>query len=161
MENKEYGGFWIRFLANLIDGIVLAVPMFLLNMIVYQQVLGMSEWEHQSLMMDKYSNDNFYIYETPWEVTVWVLPISFAMGVLYSSLLTASKWQGTVGKRALGLKVVDMEGNRIGIGRSIGRYFAYFPSGLIFYIGYIMVGLTDKKQGLHDMMAKTYVLKTK
>lgn len=161
MKNENYAGFWIRVLANLIDGLVIAVPMQLLNVFVYMQATGMTQWEHQSSMMERHNNDMYYVYQTPSEVMVWIIPISLVFGVLYYGLLTASKWQGTVGKKLLGLQVVDAEGNRISVGRSIGRYFAYIPSGLIFYIGYIMVGLTEKKQGLHDMMVKTYVLKNK
>lgn len=161
MENKGYAGFWIRFWANIIDSIVMVIPMQLLNVFIYMQVTGMTQWEHQVAMMEKHSDDVYYIYQTPSEVLLWIVPSGIVFGILYFGLLTASKWQGTVGKKLLGLQVVDMDGNRIGFGRSVARYFAYIPSGLIFYIGYIMVGLTEKKQGLHDMMVQTYVLKTK
>lgn len=161
MENKEFAGFWIRFWANLIDGFILMLPMFVVNSIVYQQVVGMSKMDYEIMMIEKNSHDMFYVYTEPFEIMVWTMPISFILGLLFYSMLTASKWQGTVGKRILGLKVVDLEGNRIGFARSLGRYFAYIPSGLIFYLGYVMVGVTEKKQGLHDMMAKTYVIKTK
>lgn len=161
MENKEFAGFWIRFLANLIDGVLLMLPMWVVNAIVYRQVLGMSQWEHEITMIEKNSANMHYVYSEPFEVLVWTMPISIIIGLLFYGLLTASVWQGTVGKRVLGLQVVDLEGNRIGFGRSLGRYFAYIPSGLILYIGYLMVGFTEKKQGLHDMIAKTYVVRNK
>lgn len=71
--------------------------------------------------------------------------------------MESSSWQGTLGKKALGLRVTDLEGNRVGFGRATGRYFAKIVSGLILFIGYIMVGFTAKKQGLHDMMVATLV----
>ena len=58
---------------------------------------------------------------------------------------------------ALGLKVTDMEGNRISFGRATGRYFGKIISGMILYIGYIIAGFTEKKQALHDIMANCLV----
>jgi len=78
---------------------------------------------------------------------------------LYEALLTCSSWQGTIGKKVLRLKVTDEAGNRIGFGRSTGRFFAKIISVMIMYIGYIMVGFTDRKRGLHDMIAGTLVMK--
>jgi uncharacterized RDD family membrane protein YckC len=78
---------------------------------------------------------------------------------LYHSLLESSSWQATVGKKAVGLRVTDMFGNRIGFGRATGRYFASILSGMICLIGFIMVAFSEKKQGLHDMLAGTLVLK--
>jgi len=62
---------------------------------------------------------------------------------------------------ALGLIVTDMDGRRISVLRALGRYFAKFLSGLILFIGYIMVAFTDRKQGLHDLLASTLVVKGK
>jgi uncharacterized RDD family membrane protein YckC len=66
---------------------------------------------------------------------------------------------GTPGKMVLGLSVTDMNGNRISFLRATGRYFAKILSGLILLIGFIMVGFTAQKQGLHDKIASTLVLK--
>ena len=78
---------------------------------------------------------------------------------LYEALLTSSSWQGTVGKRVLRLKVTDEAGNRIGFGRATGRFFAKLLSQFILWIGFIMVAFTERKRGLHDMMAGTLVMK--
>jgi uncharacterized RDD family membrane protein YckC len=51
-----------------------------------------------------------------------------------------------------------MNGARISFGNATGRYFGKILSGLILYVGYLMVAFTDKKQGLHDMMASTLVV---
>jgi uncharacterized RDD family membrane protein YckC len=59
---------------------------------------------------------------------------------------------------ALGIKVTDLSGERIGFGKATGRYFGKIISGLILLIGYIMVAFTEKKQGLHDMMAGCLVV---
>ena len=79
---------------------------------------------------------------------------------LYSAVLESSTWQATVGKKAMSLVVTDSAGQRIGFGRATGRYFGKFISSLILGIGFLMVGWTRRKQGLHDMMASTLVYKT-
>ena len=78
---------------------------------------------------------------------------------LYEALLTASSWQGTIGKRVLRLKVTDEAGNRISFGRSTGRFFAKILSYATLWIGFIMVAFTDKKRGLHDILAGTVVVR--
>ncbi len=60
---------------------------------------------------------------------------------------------------ALGIKVTDLEGNRISFGRALGRNVAKILSALIFYIGFIMAAFTAKKQALQDMIANTLVVK--
>ena len=77
---------------------------------------------------------------------------------LYFALMESSAHQATLGKMAIGIKVTDLEGNRISFGQATGRYFAKFLSTLSLAIGYIMVAFTEKKQGLHDILAKTLVL---
>jgi uncharacterized RDD family membrane protein YckC len=62
---------------------------------------------------------------------------------------------------AMGLRVVDEQGNRISFGRATGRFFAKFVSGIILLLGYIMVAFTERKRALHDMMAGTLVIKAR
>ena len=78
---------------------------------------------------------------------------------LYSALMESSAKQATVGKLALGIIVTDMEGRRIGFGKATGRHFAKFLSALILGIGFIMVAFTQRKQGLHDILAGTLVIR--
>jgi uncharacterized RDD family membrane protein YckC len=59
----------------------------------------------------------------------------------------------------LGLKVTDLQGNRISFGRATGRYFGMILSTMICFIGFIMVAFTEKKQGLHDILAGALVVK--
>jgi uncharacterized RDD family membrane protein YckC len=78
---------------------------------------------------------------------------------LYFSLMESSGSQGTVGKIVCGLRVTDTEGRRISFGRATGRYFAKILSALILFIGYLMVGWTRQKRGLHDFIAGTLVVR--
>jgi uncharacterized RDD family membrane protein YckC len=79
---------------------------------------------------------------------------------LYEASMESSPQQGTLGKMALRLKVVDLQGNRISFARASARHFAKLIS-LIFFIGYIMAGFTERKQALHDMIAETRVLRVR
>ncbi|MUG87080.1 RDD family protein [Paenibacillus timonensis] len=92
----------------------------------------------------------------------WILPFSDFMqrllDLLYFVILPATSWQGTIGKLAVGAKIVDGEGERISILRSIGRYFSQFLSALLLFIGFLMIAFSAEKRGLHDWICNTFVL---
>ncbi len=150
-----YGGFWIRFLAYFIDRIVVGVVAapFYFILLVPRLIPIIQNAQRTG--------------EPPSpEMIGAILGAAFTFGLvalgcvwLYDALLTSSSWQGTVGKKVLRLKVTDEAGNRIGFGRATGRFFGKILSGMIMYIGFIMVGFTDRKRGLHDMLAGTLVMK--
>jgi uncharacterized RDD family membrane protein YckC len=73
--------------------------------------------------------------------------------------MTASSCQATLGKMALGLKVVDADGRRLSVHHSVGRYLAKILSVLPLAAGYLMIGFTERKRGLHDMIGGTLVLR--
>lgn len=72
---------------------------------------------------------------------------------LYFALMEASPSQATIGKQVMGIKVTDDYGGQIDFGRATGRYFGKILSSLILSIGYFMAGFTERKQGLHDLLA--------
>ena len=80
---------------------------------------------------------------------------------LYFAGLESSEWQGTVGKRLLGMRVTGMDGQRISFFRATGRYLSKFLSSALLMIGFIMIAFTARKQGLHDMIAGTLVVHRK
>lgn len=135
----QYAGFWIRFAAYLIDllpliaiGIVLS-PMFADPLIDGDLNPGIGASNLVGLLV----------------------AIAYFVG------FESSSWQATPGKRALGLIVTDTQGRRIAPARALGRYFGKVLSGLILLIGFIMIAFTDRKQGLHDFLAGTLVVKGK
>ncbi|GIO86808.1 hypothetical protein J25TS5_37400 [Paenibacillus faecis] len=77
---------------------------------------------------------------------------------LYNAAMESSKLQATVGKLAIGGVVVGEMYERISFGKASGRFFGKIVSSLILYIGYLMVAFTEHRQGLHDKMAKAYVV---
>lgn len=85
--------------------------------------------------------------------------VSLIIGVIYFVVLETSTKQGTLGKQLLGIKVTDMRGGRIGVGRALARYFAKIITGCTFGIGYLTPLFTDRKQTLHDMVAGCLALR--
>jgi uncharacterized RDD family membrane protein YckC len=103
-----------------------------------------------------------------WSIPNFILKVIIGYGYwipafigwwLYFTIMESSRFQGTLGKMALGLQVTDLHGNRISFGRANGRFFASAISWAILCFGYFMAGWTEKKQGLHDIMARTLVMK--
>jgi uncharacterized RDD family membrane protein YckC len=84
--------------------------------------------------------------------------VFFAVYFAYFSIMESSSRQATLGKMAMGIVVTDSNGRRISLGRALGRNLGKLISGIILYIGYIMIAFTAKKQGLHDIMADCLVM---
>jgi uncharacterized RDD family membrane protein YckC len=124
-EPLVFGGFWERFAAAFIDGIILIIPNYFL-----QFTLG----PLGSIL-------------------------SIAVAWLYAALQESGGNQATIGKKMLGLKVVNTDGQPITFGQATGRHFGKFVSAIILLIGYLMMIWDEKKQTLHDKMAGTLVVK--
>ena len=151
----HYGGFWIRLLAHLIDHIILslvAAPLFFI--LVLPAIIRVI---HEAESNREPSPE--LIIAIVSAIFIYIV-LAFVGQWLYEALLTSSSWQGTVGKRILQLRVTDDRGNRIGFGRATGRFFAKILSSMFLCIGFIMVGLTENKRGLHDMLAGTLVMRS-
>lgn len=138
----QYAGFWRRFGAALIDGIVINIVSIA---IYYASVLI-----GRSMAEDEYWG---------WAIGFWVAWIlMLVLSWIYYAAMESSSKQATLGKMALGIVVTELEGRRISFGKATGRYFGKIASAIILYIGFIMIGFTEKKQGLHDMMAGCLVV---
>lgn len=148
----NYAGFWIRFLAYLIDSFVVFVGLMII-VIPVAVILGVMG----AVGANSGSGPNLEGLEGPL-TAVWYL-VSFGGQWLYEAFMTSSAKQATLGKMAVGLQVTDLDGNRISFGRATGRFFAKLLSGIILLIGYLMQPFTQKKQALHDILAGTLVLK--
>jgi len=85
-------------------------------------------------------------------------PIVLVSQWLYEAFMTSSEWQATIGKRVFNLAVTGLNGERISFARATGRYFAKWISTLLLGIGFVMAAFTERKQGLHDMIAETLVV---
>lgn len=139
-----HAGFWFRFLAYLIDTLISCAVFFPVGIVIgLVMVASGSDPNSADMLLIRLSTNG----------------LSIVAGWLYFSLCESSSWQGTVGKKVLGLKVTDMNGDRISFGNATGRHFGKILSVLILGIGFIMIAFTEQKQGLHDMLAGTLVVR--
>ncbi|QKG81222.1 RDD family protein [Tenuifilum thalassicum] len=152
----KYAGFWWRFLAYLIDAIVLWV----VNLIVISPLIGLFGLSAASSMSADMTQSEAIGMAGAFFGAAMVTNLALiVIAWLYFAIMESSKFQGTLGKMAIGIIVTDLEGNRISFARATGRYFGKILSSMILLIGYIMAGFTEKKQALHDMLASTLVWK--
>lgn len=86
-------------------------------------------------------------------------PIIFIVKLIYGIFAEASTTQATIGKRMLNIKVTDMEGTRVSLGRSLGRNFSKILSVVPVFFGYLYSFLNKKNQCWHDITAETLVIK--
>lgn len=147
-----YAGFWLRFVAWIIDTIILwIVSSFITLPIVAATGLREMILNHPPQTPEEL----IALMGTIWKIAILGIVIKW----LYYALLESSAWQATIGKLTLGLKVTDMAGHRVSFGRATGRFFGKIISAFILMIGYIMAGFTAQKQALHDMMAGCLVMR--
>ena len=152
-----YAGFWLRFVAAIIDGLILlAVRKILFLPFGIRTGMGMGMG---GIFRGGRQPQDLSALMPMLGLMFRIAIISALIQWLYFSLMESSVWQATLGKKALGLTVTDLEGRRISFGRATGRYFAKILSTLTIGIGYLMAGFTAKKQALHDMIAGTLVLR--
>ncbi|MDA9071949.1 RDD family protein, partial [Candidatus Pelagibacter sp.] len=81
--------------------------------------------------------------------------IGFFIYWLYFVILQSSEKRSTLGMRVCDIKIHDEHFNKLGFWRLTGRYFATGLSGIILLIGFFMIAFTKRKQGLHDLVART------
>jgi len=139
----HYGGFWIRFGARMIDA-------FLLGIVQASLALALFGTFGAQFMPN-------VIRSEPQSLRVSFQILSYAIGFLYEVLFLYYRG-ATLGKMALGLQVVRSDGESLGWGVCIARYFMNFVSALILLIGYIMAGFDGEKRALHDRVCGTRVV---
>lgn len=150
---EDHAGFWKRVAAYILDAIVLYIVFKVIG-----TFFGASAAE-EAMKQEMLGGTSFmqayqHFYSSMWPYTL----LTTALTWLYFACCESSAWQATVGKLALGIRVTDQQGARIGFPRALGRYVAKYLSAIILCIGFIMVAFTRRKQGLHDLIAGTLVL---
>ncbi len=135
----NYGGFWIRFGAKFIDGLITGAIGFMIGMM--SPIIGGLFGSDQGMAMGS--------------LIAQLLSILFS--AFYSTWFVG-KFAATPGKMACGLKVVMYDGDRVSYARALGRHFAEWISSLILGIGYLMAAFDDEKRTLHDRICNTRVV---
>lgn len=127
----NYGGFWIRFLAYLVDSLIVTVGFVGIMLLLGAMGLELAGAEI----------------------------IFLVFSILYWALMQSSPRQATLGKALCGLKVGGPNGERMSLPRALGREAAKIISSLTLLIGFIIAAFTRNKQALHDFVASTYVVR--
>lgn len=156
-QQFHYAGFWKRFAAHMIDEIIVGVAALILLVPVFF-LAGISVFTIHDQDISYDSETAVGLVLTLVATYLTLVAAIWVCKWLYFALMESSVQQGTLGKMALGIKVTDMNGNRISFGRATGRYFAKIISSLTLTVGYIMAGFTQQKQALHDIIAGCLVI---
>ena len=135
-----FGGFWRRWAAAFVDGIVLFFPQAITRVALNLPLFATGE-----------SSDAM--------AELLVSVGTLVMYWLYSTLLESSARQATLGQQLLGLQVMDLEGRRISFARATARYFGQILSALICGVGYLFNLWTSRRQMLHDLIAGCVIVR--
>jgi len=138
LNEQEYAGFWVRLGATLIDTVIMMIVLGIPLALIY------SEQNSQGGLYIRGFWDFMLSYVVPIAATIWFW----------------LRFLGTPGKMVLKLRVVDAKtGGKLSIGQAIGRYFAYLVSMLPLGLGFIWIAFDSKKQGWHDKLAGSLVIR--
>jgi uncharacterized RDD family membrane protein YckC len=135
----NYAGFWIRFVAKFLDGLILGVPFMVIYLLVLIPQMRSGPANRFSFLP-------------------LILQLCFIFIQMAYQVFFLGKYGATLGKMACKIKVVTADGRRIGYGRATGRFFSEILSGMICYIGYLMVAFDGQKRALHDHICNTRVV---
>jgi uncharacterized RDD family membrane protein YckC len=167
IQSLQYAGFWERFLAALIDSIILGVPGVALMYLFGYSIENILD-EAKDKNLESFRSIRYFI----------VVVLSAIMSWLYHALQESSEHQATFGKRALNLKITDLDGQRITFEQASMRFwvkhlisssssytrFMSIPEisgilGILVLANYLIQPFTEKRQALHDIIARTLVYK--
>ena len=152
----NFAGFWLRLVAAILDNIILSVPTVPLAILLFATLLPGIAVAHGNPAL---------LFLTFFPRIILFVILILAVKWLYWALMEASSWQATLGKKALGLYVTDLQGNRISFGKASGRFWSgrglsLVPLGNLYYfVDCICCGFTEKKQAVHDMIAGCLVMR--
>ena len=150
----KYAGFWIRFLAYVIDVLIVGVPFGALFFVIFFAT-GAQLTCSNSAGVPGSVHCNF-------GAGGWLIPVLDLLALAVSATYFTYFWHrgSTLGQRLLGLRVVDASsGGQITVGRAAGRFLGFLVSAWVVYIGLIWAAFDARKQGWHDKMASTFVVR--
>lgn len=144
-DTLKYGGFWIRYLAKVIDWMAIGVVMFIPSFLV-------GFFGAMSTQQNPSADNSFGL------LNLLLVFLQYSIGIAYHTWFVG-KYGATPGKMALNLKVIRADGGEMTYKRAFGRFFAEILSGILLYIGYIIAAFNEEKKSLHDMMCNTRVVR--
>lgn len=151
----RYAGFWVRFVACIIDAIVLGTATSIVTVPLFIHYFG--QFSDYSWLSSAASSGT--LPSAFWIFYGWYFVASFLIQVIYYTV-AIGKWGRTLGKMALRIKVVKPDGSRVSYWRAFGRCLAYYLNQFTIGLSFLIIAFTHKKRGLHDYIADTVVIKT-
>lgn len=143
----------LRFAAWMLDSFLMSIPAMIWEITV-ESLLGVAFEDLPTL------EPMSPIPPQTLEFLLWFHGGMLVLAGLYWTLMESSKWQGTVGKKLLGLVVTDEAGRRATPQRAFVRYLGRLVCVLTFWIGYLLILFDERRQGLHDRIAQTFVVRS-
>ncbi len=159
-------GFWKRYVAYSIDLLLVYLVVEALTHLFFADPLAGRAEDLQAIVSAMQDPQATIQMQTArltalmgllWKITAFSTLAYLAIGGTYFSLCESSRWQATLGKRLVGIKVTDANGERIGVGRALGRFFAAGLSWLTMNLGHAMAAFGTERRALHDYVAGTRV----
>jgi uncharacterized RDD family membrane protein YckC len=141
-----YAGFWIRFGAKVIDGIITYIINLIIAFIGGAMIGG-------AMANASPRNPGAQI---GFAAVLFLLQMT--ANAVYATFFIG-KYQATPGKMAVGIMIITPDGGRVSYARALGRHFAEMLSGILLGIGYLMIAFDDEKRALHDRICDTRVIK--
>ncbi len=145
--NNQYASGFRRLIAFIIDHVALSSILSVLLWRTFDWPFGYDGYD----IFDNWGHWSFNIISHNF--------IKEAIIIIYYALMESSKYQATFGKIVMGIKVVNNTGQRLDFAKAALRNISKILSGLILGLGYVMIVFDDRKQGLHDKLADTFVVK--
>jgi len=141
-----FAGFWLRAVAYLMDTVLISA------------VFGLIASFYPSTFVKFPDAAPASLTSLP-QLTPFAFALTLTVNWLYFTMFESSAWQATPGKRVMGLYVADLNGQRVSFARAAARNFTKLISSLTFLLGYLIAGFTERKQALHDILARCLVLR--
>lgn len=142
---NRYAGFWRQLWAGSLD-IVIAMLSFTILFIAVFAIL--------SSLFQILSNEKALD-----QLTIWFQILLWVYYFLYRTLCISSRHGASYGMRALNIRIVDDENRSLSFSKAAAREVLTYISSSIFWLGYLIIPFTEKKQGLHDMVVHCVVIK--
>jgi len=144
-------GFWIRFVAYIVDAFILGLALVVIGGVIIGLAVAVGGLEGE---------------QSEWVIgagIVLAILVYLVIGWLYEAMLTSGPHGATLGKQAVGVRIVRADGAPLSFGRATGRHFLkMFVTPMVpLAIGYLLAGFTSGKRALHDFMADTLVIKVR
>jgi uncharacterized RDD family membrane protein YckC len=152
-------GFWVRVMAQFVDSSVISILSAIISAVVLDPLLSFSFSELVLSWCFSLFGGAFSIALLIVAAVLSTLIVLMVSGLFYASLFESSKLMATPGKLLFAIRVCDLDGKRLTFVHAFKRQLAKIVSSLTFGIGYILVAFTQNNQGLHDLLAKTVVIK--